>query len=186
MDKQFFLLKSVLTILTALALFGLSGCATTPAGGGGDWELWVGKLTGRVDGDLEILFSRFEEGEGVHSVKGRFEGEVEGGFGGYGSGTVEGAVEGKFKDGIFDLHLSGEASLNGNAALLNGKMTGTMSQTTAFGTWYMVARSNEDAYRLSGQWRADRTEDGFRSRPAGGHSTAKPLGGPPSVAETIF
>lgn len=186
LDTKCFLLKSFWMIIAAWALFGLSGCATTPDGSGADWETWTGKLAGRVDGDLALLFSRFEEGDGVHLVKGRFEGGVAGGYGGYGSGTVDGLVEGKFKDGIFDLHLSGEARLNGTVVLVNGKMTGTMSQTAAFGTWYMVARSNEDAYRLSGEWRADRTEDGFLRRDAGGHLAAKPRGGPPSGAEPIF
>ena len=159
MTRRFFSLKRVSALVIVGALFGLSGCAAMPAGRGADWEPWTGKLAGRVDGDLELFFSRSAEGEGVHSVEGRFEGEVEGGFGGYGRGTVEGTLAGKFKDGIFDLHLSGEARLNGDVALVNGKMTGAMSQTTAFGTWYMVARGDENSHRLSGEWTADRLDD---------------------------
>ena len=162
MTRRFFSLRRVWVLLVAVALFGLSGCAAMTAGRGADWEPWTGKLAGRVDGDLELFFSRFAEGEGVHSVEGRFEGEVEGGFGGYGSGTVEGTVAGKFKDGIFDLHLSGEARLNGDVALVKGKMPGAMSQATAFGTWYMTARSEEHIHRFSGQWTADRLADSAR------------------------
>jgi len=159
LTRRFFSLKRVLAILVAVALSGLSGCATTPVGRGADWEAWAGRLSGGVDGHLELFWARSAEGEGVHSVEGRFEGEVEGGFGGYGRGTVDGTLAGKFKDGIFDLHLSGEARLNGDVALVNGKMTGAMSQTTAFGTWYMVARGDENIHRLSGEWKADRLDD---------------------------
>jgi hypothetical protein len=144
-----------LGLVVAVALFGLSGCATTPAGRGAAWEPWSGRLTGGVEGDLELFLTRFAEGEGVHLVEGRFAGDVEGGFGGYGRGTVDGTVAGKFKDGIFDLHLRGEARLSGDVALVNGKMTGTMSQATAFGTWYMAAQNEEHSHRLSGEWAAD-------------------------------
>jgi hypothetical protein len=144
-----------LALVVAVALLGLSGCATTPGGRGADWDPWSGRLTGGVKGDLELFLARFAEGEGVHSVEGRFAGEVEGGFGGYGSGSVEGTVAGKFKDGIFDLHLSGEARLNGDVAPVKGKMTGAMSQATAFGTWHMVAQDEENVHRLSGEWAVD-------------------------------
>ena len=150
------ILNRLLLLTVPLVLFFLSGCATAPTDKGADGEAWAGQMTGRVAGELAMSFSPLEDGEGVHLITGRFAGDIDSGYGGYGSGTVEGIIEGKFKDGIFDLRLSGQARLSEGPAPIHGKMIGTQSQTTAFGTWHMVARSSGDSHRLAGEWRAEK------------------------------
>lgn len=157
LNGKSFLRKLVLLLIVPLALSSLSGCATVPTAKG-DWEAWGGQLTGGVDGDLQMSFSRHDEGDGIHFITGRFQGDIEGVHGGYGRGTIEGAIEGKFKDGIFDLRLSGQARLSEGAAPIHGKMIGTLSHTTAFGTWHMLARSSENSHRLAGEWRVEKLE----------------------------
>ena len=140
------------------SLFFLSGCASTQAEQGTDWETWVGELTGMIDADLKMFFSRFEEEKEVYLVKGTFEGDIARVSGGYGSGRMKGKIEGKVKDGICNIRLSGHAKVTGGTGTVDGKMIGTLSKTQAFGTWNITARDSEDSYKFSGEWSAKKID----------------------------
>ena len=140
------------------SLFFLSGCASTQDEQGTDWEPWVGKLTGMVDADLKMFFSRFEEEKEVYLVKGTFEGDIGRVSGGFGSGTMNAKIEGKVKDGIFNIRMWGHANVSDGAASIDGKMIGTLSKTQAFGTWIINARDPEDSYELTGEWSAEKID----------------------------
>lgn len=158
MNKTALFLKLVILFILPFTLFFLSGCASTQVEQGTDWEPWVGELTGMVDADLKMFFSRFEQEKDVYLVKGTFEGEIGRVTGGYGSGTMNAKIEGKVKDGIFNIRLWGHANVSEGAAAIDGKMIGTLSKTQAFGTWNIKARDAEDAYEFSGEWSAKRID----------------------------
>jgi len=158
MNKTTLFLKLVILFILPFTLFFLSGCASTQAEQGTDWEPWVGKLTGMVDADLKMFFSRFEEEKDVYLVKGTFEGDIGRVSGGYGSGTMDAKIEGKVKDGIFNVRIWGHASVTEGSARINGKMIGTLSKTQAFGTWIINARDDEDLYEFSGEWSAKKVD----------------------------
>jgi len=157
MNKTTLFLKLVILFILPFTLFFLSGCASTQTEQGTDWEPWVGELTGMIDADLKMFFSRFEEEEDVYLVKGTFKGDIGGVSGGYGSGTMKGKMEGKVKDGIFNVRLWGHANVTGGLATIDGKMIGTLSKTQAFGTWNIDARA-DDLYRFSGEWSAEKID----------------------------
>ncbi len=140
------------------ALFFLSGCASTQAEQGTEWEPWVGELTGMVDADLKMFFSRFEEEKDVYLVKGTFEGDIRSISGGYGSGTMNAKIKGKVKDGIFNVRMWGIATVSDGSAIINGNMIGTLSKTQAFGTWIINARDDEGLYKFSGEWSAKKID----------------------------
>jgi hypothetical protein len=158
MSKTTLFLKLVILCMLPFSLFFLSGCASTQDEQGTDWEPWVGKLTGMVDADLKMFFSRFEEEKEVYLVKGTFEGDIGRVSGGFGSGTMNAKIEGKVKDGIFNVRMWGHANVSDGAATINGKMIGTLSKTQAFGTWIINARDPEDSYEFSGEWSAKKID----------------------------
>ena len=157
MNKTTLFLKLVTLLILPFTLFFLSGCASTQSEQGTDWEPWVGELTGMIEADLKMFFSRFEEEQDAYLVKGSFVGDIASVSGGYGSGTMNGKIEGKVKDGIFNVRMWGNASVTGGLATINGKMIGTLSKTQAFGTWNIDAQA-EELYRFSGEWRAEKIE----------------------------
>ena len=158
MNKTTLFLKLVILFILPFTLFFLSGCASTQDEQGTDWDPWVGKLTGMVDADLKMFFSRFEEEKDVYSVKGTFEGDIGRVSGGYGSGTMNAKIEGKVKDGIFNVRMWGNARVDEGSAAIEGKMIGTLSKTPAFGTWIINARDPEDSYELTGEWSAEKID----------------------------
>ena len=158
MSKTTLFLKLVILFILPFTLFFLSGCASTQDEQGTDWEPWVGKLTGMVDADLKMFFSRFEEEKEVYLIKGTFEGDIARVSGGYGSGTMNAKIEGKVKDGIFNIRMWGHANVSDGAASIVGKMIGTLSKTQAFGTWIINARDPEDSYELTGEWSAEKID----------------------------
>ena len=151
-------LKSALLAVLPLMLCLMSGCATEPATRGLNWEPWKGKLTGMVDADLTMHFSRSEQEEGTYVVEGSFAGAIEDVTGGYGGGTMSGDIKGKVKDGIFNVRLKGHARVRAGSASVEGKLLGTLSQTQAFGSWKLEARDSEETYRFSGEWNADKVD----------------------------
>ncbi len=150
--------KLALMVLLTLLLFPFTGCATSPAEEGLDWEPWEGKLTGMVEADLTMHFSRSAQEEGAYVVKGSFAGDIEDVSGGYGSGTMSGDIRGKVKDGIFNVRMKGHARVRAGSAAVDGKLLGTLSQTQAFGSWKLEARDSEETYRFSGEWKADKVD----------------------------
>jgi hypothetical protein len=158
MNKTTLFLKLVILFILPFTLFFLSGCASTQAEQGTEWEPWVGELTGMVDADLKMFFSRFEEEEDVYLVKGTFEGDIGSVSGGYGSGTMNAKIKGKVKDGIFNISMWGNATVSEGSAIINGKMIGTLSKTQAFGTWIINARDDEGLYQFSGEWSAKKID----------------------------
>ena len=158
MNKTTLFLKLVIWFTLPLTLFFLSGCVSTQTEQGTDGEPWVGELTGMVEADLKMFFSRFEEEKDVYLVKGTFKGDIGRVSGGYGSGTMNAKIEGKVKDGIFNIRLWGHANVSDGAARIDGKMIGTLSKTQAFGTWIINARDPEDTYEFSGEWSAKRLD----------------------------
>ena len=151
--------KFTLMILLPLMFFLVASCATSPDEQGLDWEPWEGKLTGMVEADLTMQFSRLAQEEGAYMVKGTFAGDIENVAGGYGSGTMSGDIRGKVKDGIFNVRIRGHARVRAGSASVDGKLLGTLSQTQAFGTWNLEARDSEATYRFSGDWKADKVDD---------------------------
>ena len=160
MNKTTLFLKLVIWFTLPLTLFFLSGCVSTQTEQGTDGEPWVGELTGMVEADLKMFFSRFEEEKDVYLVKGTFKGDIGRVSGGYGSGTMNAKIEGKVKDGIFNIRLWGHANVSDGAARIDGKMIGTLSKTQAFGTWIITARDDEGLYEFSGEWSAKKIDSG--------------------------
>ncbi len=158
MNKTTLFLKLVILFILPFTLFFLSGCASTQAEQGTEWEPWVGELTGMVDADLKMFFSRFEEEKDVYLVKGTFEGDIRSISGGYGSGTMNAKIKGKVKDGIFNVRMWGIATVSDGSAIINGNMIGTLSKTQAFGTWIINARDDEGLYKFSGEWSAKKID----------------------------
>ena len=158
MNKTPFVLKLAILFILPLALFFLSGCPSTQVEQGADWEPWVGDLTGGVNADLKMFFSRIEKEKDVYLVKGSFEGDIGEISGGYGSGTMNAKIEGKVKDGIFNIRMWGHANVSEGEANITGKMIGTLSKTQAFGTWIINARDDERPYEFSGEWSAKKID----------------------------
>jgi len=157
MNKTTLFLKLVILLILPFTLFLLSGCASTQAERGIDWESWVGELTGMVDADLKMFFSRSEGEEDVYLVKGSFEGDIGSFSGGYGSGTMKAKIKGKVKDGICNVRMWGNAIVSDGSVSFDGKMIGTLSKTQAFGTWIIIARDDE-RYEFSGEWSAKKID----------------------------
>ena len=151
-------LKLIVLALLSLMPFLLSGCATEPVARGANWEPWAGRLTGMVEADLTMYFSRLEQEEGAFLVEGSFSGDIEDVSGGYGSGTMSGDIRGQVKDGIFNVRIRGHARVRAGSAAVDGKLLGTLSQTQAFGTWNLEARDSEETYRFAGEWNADKVD----------------------------
>lgn len=152
-------LKLAILFIFPLALFFLSGCASTQTEQGTDWETWAGKLTGMVDADLKMFFSQLEEEKDVYLVKGTFTGDIENVSGEFGSGRMSGEIKGNVKDGIFDVGIRGRANVAAGSATIDGKIIGTLSKTQAFGTWKIIARDIEGTlYNFSGEWRAEKVD----------------------------
>jgi hypothetical protein len=159
MNKTTLFLKLVILFILPFTLFFLSGCATMPAEQGTDWEPWVGELTGMIDADLKMFFSRFEEEKDVYLVKGTFKGDIGRVSGGYGSGRMNAIIKGQVKDGIFNVRISGNANVTAGSATIDGKMIGTLSKTQAFGTWNIIASDTESTvYMFSGEWSAEKID----------------------------
>ncbi len=158
MNKTTLFLKLAILFILPFTLCILSGCVTTRAVQGADWEPWVGKLSGMVDADLKMFFSRIAKEKDVYLVKGSFEGEIGEISGGYGSGTMNAKIEGKVKDGIFNIRLWGHANVSEGQANITGNMIGTLSKTQAFGTWIINARDDERPYEFSGEWSAKKND----------------------------
>ena len=159
MNKTTLFLKLVILFILPFAFFFLSGCASSQPEQGTDWEPWVGELTGMIDADLKMFFSRFEEEKDVYLVKGNFKGDIARVSGEYGSGTMNGKITGKVKDGIFNVRMSGNANVRAGTATIDGKMIGTLSKTQAFGTWNIIATDTEGtSYEFSGEWSAEKID----------------------------
>ena len=94
MNKTALFLKLVLLLVLPFTLVFLSGCASTQDEQGAGGEPWVGELTGMVEADLKMFFSRIEEEGDVYLVKGTFKGDLKEVEGGYGSGQAVGWREG--------------------------------------------------------------------------------------------
>ena len=159
MNKAIPFLKLGILLLLPLTFFFLSSCASTQTEKGTDWEPWVGEFSGMVDADLKMFFSRLEEEKGVYLVKGTFKGDIESVAGGYGSGTMTARIKGKVKDGVFNLSMSGFATVSEGRAMIDGKMIGTLSKTQAFGNWTIIARDDERTYDFSGDWSAKKVDN---------------------------
>jgi hypothetical protein len=159
MNKTTLFLKLAILFILPFTLFFLYGCASTQAEQGTDWETWVGELTGMIDADLKMFFSRFEEEKDVYLVKGTFKGDIGRVSGEYGSGRMNGEIKGKVKDGIINVRIWGHAKVTAGSAALDGKMIGTLSKTQAFGTWNIIARDTEGTlYQFSGEWSAEKID----------------------------
>ena len=156
MTKTILVLRFVLLSILPFVLITMSGCATTPEEQGKDREPWAGKMTGQIDADLEMFFSRLEEEQEVYLVNGAFKGNIARVSGGYGSGTMSGGIKGKVKDGIFNVQMWGRATVSDGSASFKGKMIGTLSKSQAFGTWEIIASDDETTYNFTGEWRADK------------------------------
>ena len=158
MNKSTLFLKLAILFILPFTFYFLSACVSKQAEQGTDWETWDGQLTGMIDADLKMFFSRFEEGKDVHLVKGTFKGNIGSVAGEFGSGRMNGEIKGKVKDGIFNVRISGRANVSAGSATIDGKMTGTLSKTQAFGTWNIIARDIEGTlYEFSGEWSAEKT-----------------------------
>ncbi len=154
MNKTTFFLKLVILFILPLTLFFLSGCASTQVEQGTDRESWVGKLTGMIEADLKMFFSRSGEEEDVYFVKGAFSADIEKVAGGHGSGEMNATIKGKIKDGIVNVRIYGSAYGDWGLVSISGKMIGTLSKTQAFGTWDISA----EAERFAGEWSAEKID----------------------------
>jgi len=162
MKKATRVLKLFVLFMVSSSLFIFFGCASTPEMKDTEGELWVGKLTGMIDADLQMYFSRFEKKEDLYVVKGSFNGEIGRVAGGYGSGTMRGTLSGEVKEGSVDVRIRGTATVNEGSASITGKMRGTLSDTQAAGTWDIDARSSEGSHSFSGQWHANKTDSAIQ------------------------
>ena len=159
MNKTTLFLKLAILFMLPLTLFFLSGCASMQAERGTGWETWVGELTGMIDADLKMFFSKLEEEKDVYLVKGAFNGDIGSVSGEYGSGRMNGEIKGKVEDGIFNVHIRGRANVTAGSATIDGKMIGTLSKTQALGTWNIIARDTAGTlYNFSGNWSAEKAD----------------------------
>ena len=90
MKKATIVLELFVLFMVSSSLFFFFGCTSTPELKGTEGELWAGKLTGMIDADLKMYFTRFEEKEDLYVVKGSFNGEIGRVAGGYGQRNNEG------------------------------------------------------------------------------------------------
>jgi hypothetical protein len=162
MKKATIALELFVMFMVSSSLFFLFGCTSAPELKGTEGELWAGKLTGMIDADLKMYFSRFEEKGDLYVVRGSFNGEIGRVAGGYGSGTMRGTLSGEVKKGNIDVRIRGTATVNEGSASITGKMKGTLSDTQAAGTWDIDARSSEGSHSFSGQWHADKTDSAIQ------------------------
>lgn len=159
MNKTALFLKPVLLFVLSFTLVFISGCASTQDGQGAEGEPWVGELTGMVEADLKMFFSRFEEEGDVYLVKGTFKGDLKDVEGGYGEGKMNAKIEGKVKDGIFNLSMLGIATVSDGQANISGDLIGTLSKTQAFGTYIIKAYDDEGrVFKFSGEWSANKAD----------------------------
>jgi hypothetical protein len=159
MNKTALFLKLVLLLVLPFTLVFLSGCASTQDGQGAEGEPWTGELTGMVEADLKMFFSRIEEKKDVYLVKGTFKGDIKEVEGGFGEGKMNARIEGKVKDGIFNLRMRGIATVSDGQANIDGKLIGTLSKTQAFGTWIIKAHDDEGRlFEFSGEWSANKMD----------------------------
>jgi hypothetical protein len=153
--KKPVLLRLLVWFIVFFTLFLLSGCVSTQTVRGSEWEPWAGEMTGMVEADLKMFFSRSEQEQNVYLIEGNFEGDIKNYQGGTGSGKMRAKIKGRVKDGICDIDIWGTAVVDEGTVTINGKMIGTLSKTQAFGTWEIVARDDE-RYEVSGEWRAEK------------------------------
>ena len=156
MKKSAFFLKLVVVVILPFSLYSLPGCVSTPTERSDNWEPWVGELTGMINADLKMFFSRLEEDTNVYLIEGNFEVDIDA-RGEYGRGKMRAKLKGKVKDGICNVDIWGTVIVEEGSATINGKMIGTLSKTQAFGSWTLVARDDE-RYDFSGEWSAKKTE----------------------------
>ena len=149
----------VVLLILSFTCFFLSSCVSTPTERGTEWEHWSGELTGGVNANLKMFFSRLEKEKNDYLIKGNFEGDIESTYGGYGRGKMRAKIKGKAKDSICNVEIWGIATVDEGSVTINGKMIGTISKTQAFGTWTLIARDDE-RYDFSGEWSAKKADSG--------------------------
>lgn len=154
MKKNANVLQIAALFILPFTLFLMFGCASIQVEQGTDREPWAGKLTGMVEADFKMFFSRSEVEEDVYFVKGAFSADIKKVAGGHGSGEIHATIKGKIKDGIVNVRIYGSADGDWGSVSISGKMIGTLSKTQAFGTWNISA----EAERYTGEWSAEKID----------------------------
>jgi hypothetical protein len=139
-----------------LVLLFLCGCAATAPAPDPDSELWTGRVTGDIIGDLRFYLpaerarrSGALPVEGRLIVRARVRGESE-------NATVRMSVTGTLADGIFRARISGRGRAEGGYQFyLSGTMQGTVSQTEGFGTMEVSTKG----FQGTGDWVLHRSDN---------------------------
>lgn len=152
-----FSLKSMagLLFIVFIVLTTASGCVSTQTASQADAEKWTGKLSGMVEGDFELFIHRAEDQVNDFPISGRFEAELDSTAGGYGGGTLSCRLNGVIRNGNLKSTLSGFVKVDEGSSQISGKMTGTISDTHASGTW--IISHVEGSH--SGKWTAWRASE---------------------------
>jgi hypothetical protein len=143
--------KTVITF-SILAFLLLLGCASTQIEPGTVAEMWEGKVTGMIDGDIKFSIARIAEENNVFSLKGNMVMKAQEIAGGYGEGRISCSIKGKIKNGVMNARLFGRAKVSEGTADVSGDLVGTISRTQGFGTWTL---SHVEGVH-SGKWTAEK------------------------------
>ncbi|UCD88441.1 MAG: hypothetical protein JSW04_08155 [Desulfobacterales bacterium] len=143
--------KTIITFST-LAFLLVLGCASTQVEPGAVAEMWKGKITGMIDGDIKFSIVRIAGENNSFSVKGNMDMKGQR-IVGYGEGEIKCTIKGKIKNEVMNAIIHGRAVVSDGSADVSGTLVGTMSKTQAFGTWNL---SHVGGIH-SGEWTAEKT-----------------------------
>jgi hypothetical protein len=144
--------KTIITFSILASLLVL-GCASTQVEPGAVAEMWEGKVTGMIDGDIKFSIARIAGENNAFSVKGNMVMKARRIAGGYGEGEIRCIIKGKIKNEVMNARINGTAVVSEGSSSVSGNLVGTMSKTQAFGTWNL---SHVEGVH-SGEWTAEKT-----------------------------
>ena len=144
--------KTIITFSILACLLAL-GCASTQVEPGAVAEMWKGKVTGMIDGDIKFSIERIAGETNAFSVKGNMVIKAQQISGGYGEGEIRCIIKGRIKNETMNALIHGRAVVSEGSSDVSGSFVGTISKTQAFGTWNL---SHVEGVH-SGEWTADKT-----------------------------
>lgn len=143
--------KTIITFSILASLFVL-GCASTQVDPAAVAEIWEGKTTGMIDGNIKFSIARIAGENNAFSVKGNMVINAQQISGGYGEGEIRCVIKGKIINEVMNARIRGRAVVSEGSSDVNGSLIGTMSKTQAFGTWTL---SHVEGVH-SGEWTAEK------------------------------
>ena len=134
--------KKGLFAIVMFALFPvlLFGCSHNPSPGfsGRNQEIWEVILDGQGEGRLKMVIARSSNQDGSFTVTGKLSGSMKDRLGG--EGYVDLGLNGKIKGNAFEADLNGQSDMAEGPSPVNGKLEGTLSQSSGSGKWNVIHR----------------------------------------------